>query len=249
MGNRIIGGANAAPGEFPWQLSQQRFASQAWSHSCGAVLLDGMRALSAAHCVDGVDLVAVPLRVLAGLHDRSQPGNAQIANINRYVMHAEYNLPENPVNFPHDIAILHFATTIFTSPTVQFATLPPDNTNTYAGQTITITGWGRISSSNTLPNILQKAQILAQTTAECLATFLVGSNQVWDSQICFLDPAQATGACNGDSGGPAHAFEDTRATVVGITSWGTAGALGNCLQNRPSVYTRVSAYLAWIAGN
>jgi Trypsin len=52
--NYIIGGTNAQPGAWPWQLSQQRQGSAgAWSHSCGASLLSATRALSASHCVDG----------------------------------------------------------------------------------------------------------------------------------------------------------------------------------------------------
>lgn len=53
VGSHIIGGEEAAPGEFPWQLSQQRQGSSGWSHSCGASLLSKKFALSAAHCVNG----------------------------------------------------------------------------------------------------------------------------------------------------------------------------------------------------
>jgi len=45
----IVGGTDASPGEFPWQLSQTRGGS----HSCGASLLSSAYGLSAAHCVDG----------------------------------------------------------------------------------------------------------------------------------------------------------------------------------------------------
>lgn len=45
----IVGGTDASPGEFPWQLSQTRGGS----HSCGASLLSSAYGLSASHCVDG----------------------------------------------------------------------------------------------------------------------------------------------------------------------------------------------------
>lgn len=48
----ILGGEEATPGEFPWQLSQER-GSVTFSHSCGASLLTPNAALSAAHCLDG----------------------------------------------------------------------------------------------------------------------------------------------------------------------------------------------------
>jgi len=47
--NQIIGGSEATPHEWPWQLSQLRGGS----HSCGASLLTTTAALSASHCVDG----------------------------------------------------------------------------------------------------------------------------------------------------------------------------------------------------
>lgn len=51
----------------------------------------------------------------------------------------------------------------------------------------------------------------------------------------------------GDSGGPLNC-PDGGTRVAGVTSWGISSG-GDCLQNYPSVYTRTSAYLAWIAAN
>lgn len=48
----VIGGTDASPGEFPWQLSQTRGGS----HSCGASLLSSNYALSAGSCVDGYEI-------------------------------------------------------------------------------------------------------------------------------------------------------------------------------------------------
>lgn len=45
----IIGGSDAAPGEFPWVLSLIRGGS----HSCGASLLSSTKGLTASQCVDG----------------------------------------------------------------------------------------------------------------------------------------------------------------------------------------------------
>jgi len=245
IGHRIIGGTDAAPREFPWQISQERLGST-WSHSCGGSLLSATRTLSAAHCVDG----AQPniLRCVAGLHDRSQVGGAQISNVVSYVMHPSYNDAANTVTYNDDIAVLHVDNAFVVGAGVELATLPADNSNTYAGETVVISGWGRNSNSQTLPNVLQKAPIGVLSTADCQAIFLNPGTIVWDHQICLLDAATTTGACNGDSGGPANYNDGTTTFVVGITSWGTS-LLGNCVQNRPSVYTRTSGYLDWINQN
>jgi secreted trypsin-like serine protease len=237
----VIGGSNANPGEFPWQLSQQR-NSGSWSHSCGASLLSSRYGLSAAHCVDGV--LSSNIRVIAGLHDRSDTAGTQTANVASYVMHESYGsgLP----SYSNDIAILTFATNINIGGNVQAATLPANNNNDYAGTTCQISGWGRTDGTNNLPNILQKASLPVISTATCSNEMSgVGGANIWDNHICVQDPTGNSGACNGDSGGPLNC----PGAVAGVTSWVVSSGLGNCLPEYPSVYTRTSAYLGWIATN
>jgi secreted trypsin-like serine protease len=237
----IIGGQNAQPAEFPWQLSQQRSNS----HSCGASLLSSTRCLSAAHCVDGAQVSI--LRVIAGLHQRSNTANTQISNLQRYVMHGQYN--NGAASFANDISILHLVLAISSAPAnVAYAMLPANNNNNFAGTTCVISGWGRDSNANTLPDTLQKANIVVQTTAAC-RTSIGGIGTIWDNHICLFDPAGNIGSCNGDSGGPLNCPSGSSVVVAGVTSFGVSSILGNCRQDYPSVYTRTSAYLTWINDN
>jgi secreted trypsin-like serine protease len=245
--NFIVNGQDASPGEWPWQLSQQRASGSAWSHSCGASLLSSNKALSASHCVDG----ALPsnLRVIAGLHQRTDESGTQTSNVASYTMHENYQ--GDVYTYSNDISILNLATAITTSSTIQFLTLPPDNNDNFLGDICTITGWGRTSSSNILPDILQEAQIEVIGTAECdtLMQGVVGV-RVWDNHLCLYDRQNNIGSCNGDSGGPCNCPNGAGGFyVAGVTSWGISSGSGNCLQTYPSVYTRTSAYLAWIAAN
>jgi secreted trypsin-like serine protease len=238
----VIGGSNANQGEFPWQLSQQRLSGTAWGHSCGASLLSQRYGLSAAHCVDGN--AATNLRVIAGLHDRSNTAGSTTANIASYRMHEQYN--NGQASYANDIAILTFASNINTvAGRIAYATLPANNNNNFAGATCVISGWGRTSSSNTLPNVLQKASITILTTAQCQQQ---GSSGVWANHICIRDNSNQAGACNGDSGGPCNCPSGSTSLVTGIASFVWASG-GNCLTTRPSVYTRVSTYLQWITNN
>jgi secreted trypsin-like serine protease len=185
------------------------------------------------------------MTVIAGLHWRSGTPGSQEVNLASYTMHADYNagLP----TFSNDIAILTFASLISIGGNVQAATLPASNANDYAGLTCVISGWGRTSSSNVLPDTLQKASIEVISTATCSS--LVGSiGNIWANHICLYDTRNNVGSCNGDSGGPLNC-PDGGTRVAGVTSWGVSSGTGNCLQTYPSVYTRTSAYLGWIAAN
>jgi len=238
----VIGGTDANQGEFPWQLSQQRQSGTAWSHSCGASLLSQRYALSAAHCVDGA--AATILRVIAGLHDRTNTAGTTTSNVASYQMHEQYN--NGDATYANDISILTLATLIQpVAGRIAFATLPANNLNNFANAVCVISGWGRTSSTNVLPNTLQKANVTILNLLDC--TQMAGTG-IWTSHICVHDPNGNAGACNGDSGGPTNCPSGTNTVVTGIASF--VFALANqCLTGRPSVYTRTSAYLAWIATN
>jgi secreted trypsin-like serine protease len=163
-------------------------------------------------------------------------------------MHERYQV--DPATYSNDVSIINLATPIAVGGNVALLTLPPDNSNDFSGTVCTITGWGRTSSSNVLPNILQEADITPIPRAQC-QTLMTGVSGVliWDGHICLYDTAQNIGSCNGDSGGPLNCPYSGGYYVAGVTSWGVSSALGNCLQSYPSVYTRTSYYRDWILSN
>jgi secreted trypsin-like serine protease len=203
-------------------------------------LLSSRYGLSAAHCVDGS--LESNRRVIAGLHDRSNEAGTQTTNISAFKMHESYD--NGAASFANDIAILTFSTLINVGGSVQLATLPASNSNDFAGQTCTITGWGRTSSAQTLPNILQQANVGVLSLSACQG-FASG---IWANHICIKDSADVSGACNGDSGGPLNCPNGGGYLVTGIASF-VFQSSGNCLPSYPSVYTRTSAYLSWITTN
>jgi secreted trypsin-like serine protease len=242
--HRIIGGQDAEQGKWIWQLSQQRQSGTVWSHSCGASLLSATKALSASHCVDGSAVST--LRVIAGLYQQTDTG--VISTLTGYKMHESYNV--GTASYANDIAILSLTTSIATSATIGYLTLPPDNSDQFTGDVCTITGWGRTSASNILPNTLQQVDLTVLSTSECDQRMTgVGGANVWDGHICVYDPAGNAGACNGDSGGPMNCPYSDGYYVTGVTSWVVASGTGACLPEYPSVYTRTSYYLDWIANN
>jgi secreted trypsin-like serine protease len=238
-GSFIVGGTAATPGEFPWQLSQERLGG-AWSHSCGASLLSANRALSAAHCLEGASVTI--LRVIANLHDRSQTANAVYANTASYTLHPQYN--QGTPTFNNDISIINLATPIGITGWIQYANLPANNNDQFVGQVVVMSGWGRTSASNVLPNVLQRANVNVISNDECNTRMApVSGASVGAGQICLF--TANTGSCNGDSGGPLNHGTGASRLVIGVTSWGIQSG-GACLQTYPSVYTRTSNYLSFI---
>jgi secreted trypsin-like serine protease len=164
-------------------------------------------------------------------------------------MHEDYNT--GTISYSNDVSIINLQTAINpVAGQIAYLTLPPNNNDQFTGDLCTITGWGRTTNTNILPDTLQQADITVISTSECdtRMTGCIGCN-VWDGHICLYDSAEEVGSCNGDSGGPLNCPNGSGGYyVAGITSWGVSSS-GNCLQSYPSVYTRTSYYLDWIGSN
>ncbi len=112
-----------------------------------------------------------------------------------------------------------------------------------AGLTATIAGWGKTTWLQSRPTgELQSATTVVQRAHWCARNAPPFYRR---SEICTIDPPGfATGACNGDSGGPLLAANSSNTGVVeiGIVVHGYA----RCSTRRPSVFTRVEAIAPWV---
>ncbi|TEA33544.1 hypothetical protein DBR06_SOUSAS3910101, partial [Sousa chinensis] len=48
---RVVGGDNAVPHSWPWQISLQYLKNGVWRHTCGGTLITPSHVLTAAHCI------------------------------------------------------------------------------------------------------------------------------------------------------------------------------------------------------
>jgi elastase-2 len=240
---RIVNGTPAALFAHPHQASIQVQSGTGWSHICGAVLIARNKILTAAHCLQGQ--TASRMRVEVGALNLYEAPNAyeQTVGVRSYVIHGSYN--GNAAGIPNDIGIINLVSSVTLNANVQIAGLAPKGSS-FANSQCVITGWGRTSGTGSASPTLLEARITKITTADCQSRW-PGQN-INIRHICVYEAAASSGnrpsACMGDSGGPMMCGP-TRSLLAGITSWGVS----NCSGNYPSVYTRVSEYLDWIAAN
>ncbi|XP_071115166.1 chymotrypsin-like serine proteinase [Haliotis cracherodii] len=230
----IVGGSNAAAGEFPWQGSLQVRSGTSWFHICGCVLYTTSKALTAAHCLSNS---ASSYRLGFGmLRMNNVDGTEQYSSVTSYTNHPNYN--GNAAGYPNDIAVLRLTSSMDTSSSAVGTVSLASGSNDYAGQTCTISGWGRLSGGST-PNNLQKVDMTVLTNNECSSRWSgISGATVNSGHICIFESGRS--ACSGDSGGPLVCGN----TLTGITSWG----ISSCSGSYPSVYTRVSNFYSWVQG-
>nr|CAI5866305.1 unnamed protein product [Callosobruchus analis] len=108
----------------------------------------------------------------------------------------------------------------------------------FRGQEVTMLGWGTLEFGGQQSDVLQKANVNVTSNKECSASY----HKVIPEEICTY--SRGKDACQMDSGGPLLWMDKVKARLylVGIIASGKG-----CASNVPSVNTRVTSYLSWIA--
>jgi len=230
IGSQVVGGSNANIANHNHQLSLR--ASN--SHSCGASLISGVKAVTAAHCGGGA---VGSYSVLAGTTDRTVTGcgTCALRTLTSFARHGSFVNNGNS-GYPNDIATLRFAS-IPTNANTGYTAMAAAGAGDFSGQNCVITGWGRTCGTCGIPATLQQGTMNVMTNAACAGRW--SSAQINNGHICVL--SNTVSACSGDSGGPLRCGT----TLVGATSWG----LASCAPGTPSVYSRISFFRNWIDSN
>jgi len=242
--NRIIGGENALPGEFPWQISLQVIPSVGPKyHSCGGAILDETHVVITASCVNGQLLNS--LEVVAGAHNIKNEGEEyeQRVSVRRVVMHPDYNQTSLLAN---DISVLTLATPLnLTGHRVKALRLATEG-HEPSGACIN-SGWGNSNPSGAapivIPDALQKVVLVVLGRSNC-STLYAGINAIAPSMVCARNGA-TKGSCQGDSGGPLVCYDlgDNQPYLAGVVSWG----MEPCGQERyPTVFANIANLRAFL---
>lgn len=220
---RIVGGLEAAPGQFPYQAAIRTRNNE---HLCGGALLNRHWIVSAAQCT--VHWRPADLCIATGttlLFDGYIHRVALIINHNQY----------DKVDHRNDIALLRTANRVSFSEHVRPISVA--TTFTAAAEWAIVSGWGltRYPGDGMLTDELQYVAVKTVRPRECIR--MVGEQQtVSRASLCTLT-RYGKGACLGDAGSPLVANN----LLIGVVS-----LVKPCATGHPDVFTRVSEYSDWI---
>lgn len=162
----------------------------------------------------------------------------------------------------NDIAVVHLDRKVKSSG-IQFGDkvlpvcLPQVTTQYNKDVNVTISGWGSLGDvdrgvrTGRGLNAVSKLQIATIPIIEsdvCRRPEVYGEKKISSGMFCAGLLSGGVDTCQGDSGGPAISYQmvpgigETRATLMGLVSWG----YGCGRENSPGVYTKVSKYVDWI---
>ncbi|SPP73931.1 blast:Serine proteinase stubble [Drosophila guanche] len=239
---RIVGGANAAFGRWPWQISLRQWRTSTYLHKCGAALLNENWAITAAHCVDNVPPSDLLLRLGEyDLAEEEEPYGYQERRVQIVASHPQFD----PRTFEYDLALLRFYEPVVFQPNI-IPVCVPDNDENFIGQTAFVTGWGRLYEDGPLPSVLQEVAVPVINNTICESMYRTAGyiEHIPHIFICAGWKKGGYDSCEGDSGGPMvlQREADKRFQLGGVISWG----IGCAEANQPGVYTRISEFRDWI---
>jgi secreted trypsin-like serine protease len=236
---RIIGGEDAKPGEFPYQVSLM-FSSNYDSapaverHFCGGSIIGDEWVMTAAHCVAGMTGAQKYFSIGSGAIDLDKLEEYELDGI---WIHPNYD----GGSLDYDFAIIKVKNPFF-DPEIAVVDRD-DNQHIAVGTTATITGWG-VDASGQIQQILKKADVQVISRADCNDADSYNGT-VTSRMICLGLEKGGKDTCQGDSGGPAAARVEGGARVLfATTSWGH----GCAEPEKFGVYGRLIAVRDWIDG-
>ncbi|NXT08354.1 ACRO protein, partial [Prunella fulvescens] len=237
---RIVGGAGALPGAWPWMVSIQHPWAPDPGHWCGGSLISTQWVLTAAHCFDKFDNISLMYVVIGATQLTLLGLGAQTRSVKQVLIHQYYNADD----MSYDIALLELDHPVQCSPYIQLACVPDATLRVSELQNCWIAGWGSTTArSQNSGDVLQEAKVQLINLQLCNSSDWY-NGEIHTHNLCAGYPQGGIDTCQGDSGGPLMC-QDNNADywwVVGVTSWGK----GCARARQPGVYISTQHFYDWI---
>jgi secreted trypsin-like serine protease len=220
----VVGGTNAAAGEFPWMVRL--------SMGCGGAVVASRVVLTAAHCVTRTG-TNTSITATIGRIRLSDTSTGQVIR-STYV----FRSPTYASTLTRDWSLIELATAT-TAP--RLSLVGQGDTSLNNGN-FTIMGWGATREGGPQSDNLKKATVPFVSDASCQQSY--PQDLAPATEICAGFTQGGVDTCQGDSGGPMTKRDASGAwREIGIVSYGN----GCARPNFPGVYGEVQSFSADIA--
>ncbi|XP_054435538.1 coagulation factor IX [Pteronotus mesoamericanus] len=229
---RVVGGEDAEPGQFPWQV----ILNGKVDTLCGGSIINEKWVVTAAHCIKPGDTITV----IAGKHNiEVKEETEQKRNVVRILLHHNYNASIN--KYSHDIALLKLDKPLMLNSYVTpICVADKKYTNIFLKfGSGTVSGWGRLFNRGRSASVLQYLNVPFVDQATCVDSTKV---TILNNMFCAGFHEGGKDSCQGDSGGPHVTEVEGISFLTGIISWGE----GCAVKGKYGIYTKVSQYVNWI---
>ncbi|CAA9241167.1 MAG: Trypsin-like protease [uncultured Corynebacteriales bacterium] len=213
----VVGGTNAAQGEFPWMTRL--------SMGCGGAVIAQRVVLTAAHCVRRTGSYTGYTATI----NRANLTNTSVGQSigSTYV----YRSPQYSSTGTYDWALVELAS----APSVAPLSIANQGETSLNSGTFTVMGWGATYEGGPQTNALKKASVPFVSDSVCAQSY---RELAPATEICAGYTSGGVDTCQGDSGGPMVKNVNGVWRSVGIVSYGN----GCARPNYPGVYSEIQAF-------